>query len=382
MNNACSILPPRAYLHLSMTDTEAAIILNMLPRVGPVRFTRLMDRFGSAEAILSAAGSALRGVEGIGADVSSVITSWRDHADLDAELSLVEKAGARVIMRGDAEYPPLLREIHDPPVVLYVLGRLEERDHLHGLGVVGTRRPGHYATEAAKKLSYQLAYAGITVYSGLARGIDTAAHLAAIAANGRTVAVLGCGLSGIYPEENAPLASRIASGHGAVVSEFPMGTPPTRQTFPKRNRIISGCSFGLLVVEAGLNSGALITAREAAEQGRSLYAVPGQIDRPGTLGSNRLIQQGAKLVIDAGDILSELPLLSAAPGELSGPREPAGLTGDDLAVYRAVGDESADADTISERSGLPAATVSARLISLELGRHVKPLPGGLFVRLS
>lgn len=373
---------PAENLPPPMTDTEAAIILNMLPQVGPVRFGRLIERFGSPAAILSATASALRGVEGIGPEVSSVITSWRDHADLDEELGLAEKAGARVIQRGDPEYPPLLREIHDPPIVLYVLGKLEERDHRHGLGVVGTRRPGHYATEAAKKLSYQLAYAGITVYSGLARGIDTAAHLAAIAANGRTVAVLGSGLSGIYPEENIPLAGKITSGHGAVVSEFPMATAPTRQTFPKRNRIISGCSFGLLVVEAGLNSGALITAREAAEQGRSLYAVPGQIDRPGALGSNRLIQQGAKLVIDAGDILSELPLLSAAPVALSGPREPMGLSGDDLAVYRAIGDDPADADVIAVRSGLPAATVSARLISLELGRHVKAVPGGRFVKLS
>lgn len=365
-----------------MTDTEAAIILNMLPQVGPVRFGRLMERFGSPEAILSMTGSALRGVEGIGPEVSSVIASWRKHADLDAELKLVEKAGARVIFRENAEYPSLLREIHDPPIVLYVLGKLEERDRRHGIGVVGTRKPGHYATEAAKKLAYQLAYAGITVYSGLARGIDTAAHLAAIAANGRTVAVLGSGLSAIYPEENIPLAGKIASGNGAVVSEFPMGAAPSRQTFPKRNRIISGCSFGLLVVEAGLNSGALITAREAADQGRSLYAVPGQIDRPGTLGSNRLIQQGAKLVIDAGDILSEIPLLSVTPGKLPGPREPACLSGDDLAVYRAIGDDPTDADSVSVRSALPAATVSARLISLELGRHVKALPGGLFVKLS
>jgi DNA processing protein len=166
-----------------------------------------------------------------------------------------------------------------------------------------------------------------------------------------------------------------------VISEFPMGTTPTRQTFPKRNRIISGCSFGLLVVEAGLNSGALISAREAGEQGRSLYAVPGRIDQPGTLGSNRLIQQGAKLVIDAGDILSDLPMMFAAPQELPKSRPKAGLTGEDLLVYEAIGDDPTDVDTIITRCGLPPSAVSSRLLSLELGRHVKPAPGGRFIKL-
>ena len=364
-----------------MTETEAAIILNMLPQVGPVRFGRLLERFGSPTGILSATGSSLRAVEGIGQEVASVITSWRDHADLDGELRLMEKSGARVITRADAEYPSLLREIHDPPIVLYVLGQIEERDHRNGIGIVGTRKASHYASEAAKKLGYQLTYAGLTVYSGLARGIDTAAHQAAIAANGRTVAVLGSGLSSIYPEENVPLAEKIALGHGAVISEFPMATTPTRQTFPKRNRIISGCCLGLLVVEAGLNSGALISAREAGEQGRSLYAVPGRIDHPGTLGSNRLIQQGAKLVIDAGDILSYLPMMFAAPQELPKSRPKAGLAGEDLLVYEAIGDDPTDVDTIITRSGLPPATVSSRLLALELGRHVKSAPGGRFIKL-
>lgn len=364
-----------------MTDTEAAVVLNMLPQVGPVRFRRLTERFGSAAAILGATGSALRGVEGIGPEVSSVITSWREHADLEAELALVEKSGARILTRLDAEYPELLREIHDPPIVLYILGKLEQRDQRNGIGIVGTRKASHYAAESAKKLGYQLAYAGLTIYSGLARGIDTAAHQAALAANGRTVAVLGSGLAHTYPEENIPLAERIAVGNGAVISEFPMGTTPTRQTFPKRNRIISGASFGLLVVEAGLNSGALISAREAGEQGRSLYAVPGRIDQPGTLGSNRLIQQGAKLVIDAGDILSDLPMLFAAPPELSKSRPRAELSGEEQLVYEAIGDEPTPVDVIIARSGLPAATVSSRLLALELGRHVRSAPGNRIIKL-
>lgn len=364
-----------------MNDTEAAIVLNMLPQVGPVRVRRLTECFGSPTAILEATGSALRGVEGIGPEVSSVITSWREHADLNAELALMEKSGVRALTQSDPEYPELLKEIHDPPTVLYILGKLEQRDHRNGIGIVGTRKASHYATESAKKLGYQLAYGGLTVYSGLARGIDTAAHQAALAANGRTVAVLGSGISHIYPEENMPLAARIAEGNGAVISEFPMGTTPSRQTFPKRNRIISGCSFGLLVVEAGLNSGALISAREAGEQGRSLYAVPGRIDHPGTIGSNRLIQQGAKLVIDAGDILSDLPMLFASPPELEKSQPHTALSGDDLLVYSSIGDDPTHVDSIIATSGLSPAIVSSRLLSLELGRHVRSVPGNRFIKL-
>jgi DNA processing protein len=364
-----------------MTDTEAAIVLNLLPQVGPVRVRRLTERFGSLSAILEAKSSDLRSVEGIGPEVSSVITSWKHHVDLDSELSLVEHAGARILSQADAEYPALLKEIHDPPIVLYILGALEARDQQNGIGIVGTRRASHYAAESAKKLGYQLAYSGLTIYSGLARGIDTAAHQAALAANGRTVAILGSGLAAIYPEENIPLAEKIASGSGAVLSEFPMAMTPTKQTFPKRNRIISGCSFGLLVVEAGLNSGALISAKEAGEQGRSLYAVPGRIDQPGTLGSNRLIQQGAKLVIDAGDILSDLPMIFANPPELQNSRPRVDLSAEDLLVYEAIGDDPTLMDAIISKSGLPVATVSSRLLALELGRHIRTLPGNRFVKL-
>jgi len=364
-----------------MNETEAAIILNMLPQVGPVRVSNMMDRFGSLTAILEANGSELREVEGIGPEVSTVITRWKEYADLDAELALVEKANARVLIQSDEEYPTLLKEIHDPPIVLYILGKLEERDQRSGLGIVGTRKASHYALESTKKLGYQLAYSGLTIYSGLARGIDTAAHQAALAANGRTVAVLGSGLGAIYPEENISLAEKIAAGSGAVLSEFPMATTPTKQTFPKRNRIISGASFGLLVVEAGLKSGALISAREAGEQGRSLYAVPGRIDQPNTVGSNRLLQQGAKLVIDAGDILSDLPMIFASVPELPQSRPRVEFEGDDRLVYEAIGDDPTPVDAIISKSGLPAATVSSRLLALELARHVRSHPGNRFIKL-
>lgn len=363
-----------------MTELDASLILNMLPHMGPVRFARLRERLGSAVAILTSKGSDLRQVEGIGHEVSDSILKWEEQVDLGAELAHIEAFGARVLIATDEEYPALLREIYDPPIVLYVWGKLEKSDQHHGVGIVGTRHPSHYALESAKKLGYQLAHTGLTVYSGLARGIDTAAHQAALAANGRTVAVLGSGLAQLYPKENQQLAEKIAAS-GAVISEFPMETSPTKQTFPKRNRIISGCSFGLLVVEAGVRSGALISAQQAGEQGRSIYAVPGRIDQSEALGSNRLLQQGAKLVIDADDILSDLPMIFSKQPELQQSKPKVSLSDEDLAIYQAIGNDPTGVDTIIEKSCLPAGVVSSRLLALEISSHVRSLPGGRFVKL-
>ncbi len=250
-----------------MTSTEACIALNMLPKMGPVRLRNLLRVFGKPENILTARGSALRAVEGVGAEVADQIVNWEKTVDLSAELARIRDFGASVITAESPMYSRQLREIHAPPIVLYVWGELLDRDQ-HAIGVIGSRRTTHYGTESAKKLSYQIAYAGLTVISGLARGIDTAAHQGALAAKGRTIAVIGSGLNHLYPPENAALAEKIASGNGAVVSEFSMEIEPDRQTFPMRNRIISGWSHGILVVEAGLNSGALITCSQALEQGR------------------------------------------------------------------------------------------------------------------
>jgi DNA processing protein len=267
--------------------------------------------------------------------------------------------------------------------VLYVWGDLTERDQ-HGIGVIGSRRTTHYGAESAKKLSYQLAYAGLTIISGLARGIDTAAHQGALAAKGRTIAVIGSGLTKLYPPENAALAEKIRSGNGAIVSEFSMEIEPDRQTFPMRNRIISGWSHGILVVEAGLNSGALITASQAIEQGRSVYAVPGHINAPSAMGSNRLIQQGAKLVMDANDILQDLEILlpekEKLPETLARPLPE--LTDDERRVYDAIHAAETPIDEIAATSNLPSATVSSLLLRLELKRLVKQLPGKYFVKLS
>ena len=362
-----------------MNHLEACVALNMIPQMGPVRLRRLLDAFGSAEKILLARADQLAAIDGIPRALAENISRWQEFADPTAELKKAADLGAHVITAEDAEYPSALREIHDPPIVLYVRGHLTDRDR-HTVAVVGSRKCSHYATESAKKLSFQMAYAGLTVASGLARGIDTAAHQGALAAKGRTIAVIGSGLGELYPPENAELADRIAAS-GAVISEFPIDTKPDRQTFPIRNRIVTGLSFGVLVVEAGANSGALISANMAAEQGRTLYAVPGRIDAPSALGSNRLIQQGAKLVITVDDILDDLPLVFREKPDLPAAAPAVDLTPEQQKILDAIGSEEMPLDSVIATSGLTAAVVSSTLLALEIRRLVKQLPGKRFVKL-
>lgn len=385
-----------------MTYTEACLAINMIPKVGPVRLRRLLQVFHEPQAILQASVARLAGVESIGQDIAGRIARWEEQVDLPAELARMADTGVHALTAESPTYPEHLRSIHDPPIVLYVWGELSDKD-AQSFGVVGSRQSTFYGMETAKKLAYQMATAGYTIFSGLARGIDTAAHQGALAANGRTVAVLGCGLSQVYPPENFGLAERIAEGHGAVISEFPMGVTPDRTTFPMRNRIISGCSQGVLVVEAGLQSGALISANQAAEQGRTVFAVPGQIDRPSSQGTNRLIQQGAKLVMGAEDILEELtmlPGLSPAPSPAVKRKEgvaPAvaavailaaatppipSLSVNEQTVYEAVEHEETPVDRIIVKCGLPTPIVSSTLFALELKKLIKQLPGKHYVRLS
>ena len=362
-----------------MNHLEACVALNMIPQMGPVRLRRLLDAFGSAEKILLARADQLAAIDGVPRALAENISHWQEFADPTAELKKAADLGAHVITAEDAEYPSALREIHDPPIVLYVRGHLTERDR-NAVAVVGSRKATHYATESAKKLSFQMAYAGLTVASGLARGIDTAAHQGALAAKGRTIAVIGSGLGELYPPENAELADRIAAS-GAVISEFPIDTKPDRQTFPIRNRIVTGMSFGVLVVEAGANSGALISANMAAEQGRTLYAVPGRIDSPAALGSNRLIQQGAKLVITVDDILDDLPLVFREKPDLPAAAPAVDLTPEQQKILDAIGSEEMPLDSVIATSGLTAAVVSSTLLALEIRRLVKQLPGKRFVKL-
>lgn len=378
-----------------MTSREAYIALNMVDGIGPVRVRALLDRFGEPAAILSAGRQDLMQVDGVGEEVARNVTGWREAFDLDGELARIEKAGVTVVTRDDAGYPKHLREIYDPPLVLYVRGELNDRDAF-AMGVVGSRRTTIYGQEMSRKLSFQLARLGVTVVSGLARGIDTEAHRGALQAKGRTVAVIGCGIDGVYPPENKKLADEIVAKGGAVVTEFPFGVKPDKQNFPMRNRIIAGWSLGVVVVEANLKSGALITAKQAMEQGREVFAVPGRADSILSRGTNRLIKDGAKLTEDVEDILAEFQYLlpARADAEANEMRDGAAmvatsrggtkaalvLTETEAQVMAHIGPEETAIDEIIRSSGLTSACVSATLLALEMKRLVRQLPGKLYVR--
>lgn len=363
-----------------MTEAEAYFIFNLVSGIGPVRARRLRERFGSLELALLARGADLQTVEGIGPDLVSKIVNWEE-ARPDEERAKAEKLGLHIITPADATYPASLKEIYDPPLVLYACGKIPET-WPRGIAMVGSRETSHYGLEMTKKLSYQLAYAGVPVISGLARGIDTAAHLGALAAKGVTWAVIGCGLEQIYPPENQDLAEKIVEMGGVLLSELPLGTAPDKRTFPMRNRIVSGLSFGVLVMEAGEGSGALITARQAAEQGRHIYAVPGRIDNPLARGCHRLIKDGAKLVEGVEDVLAELEFL--LPREaVTVPRPlPPNLTPEEEKIYSAIDFGETPIDIITQKTGLPSGMVSSTLLRLEMKKLVRQLPGKVFVRIS
>lgn len=365
-----------------MTPQEALVALNMLPTIGPIRTRRLLEAFGTPTAVLGAAPDRLLRVDGIGEETAKILHSWQDHADPTAEIREAAARGIAIVTQDDADYPAPLRDTYDPPLLLYVWGQLEARDR-HAVGIVGSRRATHYGTQAARKLSYQLAQAGFTIISGLARGIDTAAHEAAIAATGRTIAVIGSGLGKLYPPENLVLAEKIAAGFGAVVSEFPLGTAPDKQTFPMRNRIVAAWARALLVIECPAWSGALITANLAAEYGKPVFAVPGPIDQPTSAGCNQLIRDGATLVYDASHILDdlgELPFARQAPCPPAAAAALPELPAEEAAVFAAVTDDESPVDRIIERCGLPAQVVSANLMKLELRRLVRAFPGFRYAR--
>lgn len=366
-----------------MTRTEAFLALNLIPQVGPVRIRKLVDAFGSPEKVLMAKASDIVQIEGFGPKQADAIAAWESQVALDEELKKIQERGLTLLTQEDELYPPLLKQVYDAPILLYVWGQLQKRDH-QAIGVVGSRHATHYGMNAAKKLSFQIAYAGFTVISGLARGIDTAAHEAALAAKGRTVAVIGSGMGRLYPPENLALAGKIAE-NGAVISEYPVDRPADRQTFPYRNRVVAGWGSGLLVVEAPVKSGSLITAQQATEQGRAVYAVPGQIDKPTSTGCNRLIQQGAKLVLDGGDILDDLMALfptAPTPPKVEAPGPAAPLTLDEQILYGALGADELHIDEVTARSGLAPGTVNVNLMRLEMKRLVRALPGRRYVRVG
>ncbi len=303
--------------------------------------------------------------------------------DLNGELKRITDFGCRILTQADEDYPELLRQIYDPPIVLYVSGQLTSKDK-NAVAMVGSRQTTHYGLEAARKLAYQLAYVGVTVVSGAARGIDTASHQGALSAKGRTVAVLGTGINIIFPPENRELFERIAA-NGAVITQFPFNRQADKQSFPIRNRIVAGMTLGTVVVEANLTSGALITAHFATEYGRQIFAVPGRIDSPRSKGCHDLIKQGAKLCEGAEDILSEFEYLFPASNRPPGANEtgvlPAlSLSENEQKVYDALSNEEATIDEVIRHSGLPSSAVSVALLGLEMKRLVKQLRGKLFVR--
>lgn len=360
-----------------MNEREAYIALNMMECIGPVGVRSLTAMLGSPQAIFEAAPETLRAASGIGPAVAEKIVAQRGIIRPNEEIERAARLGAAIITPADGNYPKDLAQIHDPPLALYVMGELLPADH-RAIGVVGSRHTTLYGRETAESLAYQLAHAGFTVVSGLARGIDTAAHRGAIKAKGRTLAVLGGGVDSIYPPENTQLAEEIAK-HGAVLSEFSIGRQPDKTTFPIRNRIISGLSMGVLVVEAGLTSGALITANQALEQGRSVFAVPGRIDSPASRGTHMLIKNGAHLVESVDDILQEyeflipsLGLNKPLPAE-SRPAPP--LDDEEAAIVKSLEEGEKNVDEIIRMTGIEASRIGSIMLGLEMKKIVRLHPG-------
>jgi len=358
-----------------MEKRDAYIALNMMEKIGPVKARALVAALGSPQAVFSASELDLTGIKGIGAKLACSIVEQQARLDPIAESERAEKMGVRIVTELDEEYPSSLKEMHDPPLALYLLGSIEKRDR-HAIAVVGSRRCTHYGLQVADRLSYQLAQTGFTIVSGLARGIDQAGHSGALKAGGRTLAVLGSALDCLYPPEAAGLAEKIAE-NGAVISEFPMGREADRTTFPYRNRIISGLSMGVLVVEASRKSGALMTADAAVDQGRSVFVVPGRIDAPTARGSNALLKQGARLVDDVRDIVEEFEFLfgveCAKAEKSSAPKLE--LSEEEGRIVQALVADEKDVDVLSRETDLKSSRLSVLLLGLEMKGVLKMLPG-------
>jgi DNA processing protein len=376
-------MPIEHWLRLALTDG-----------VGPILIRRLIDAAGSAEAAASASESLLRNIDGIGSAKARSIAGSMRGAKVDEELRRCAQLNVRIICPDDADYPSLLKEIPDPPAVLYLNGGFEPRD-LNAVGIVGSRKCSYYGREQAERFAALLAGVGVTVISGGARGVDSSAHRGALAhPNGRTIAVLGSGIDVPYPPENASLFEQIAS-RGAVVSEYPLGTPPLRDNFPRRNRIVSGLSRGILVVEADERSGALITARQAIEDhGRTVFAIPGRIDNPLSAGPHKLIREGAVLTQSITDILDNLGPLphSISQPDLFTPIDPSSLNPEprtpnpDLTdrqrLILTLLDDPAHVDLLVERTALTPSEILQDLTLLSLKGVIKRLEGQTFVRAA
>ncbi|MFW6155425.1 MAG: DNA-processing protein DprA [Planctomycetota bacterium] len=355
--------------------------LHLAEGVGSVICRRLIEQFGDVAAVFDAGVRGVCAVDGVGRKTAEAIFAVGDD-DARAEMAAAEAVGARVIPFDDDAYPVALANIPDPPAVIYVRGALE-RDDAAALAVVGSRRCTHYGAEQAERFGGLLGRAGLTVVSGGARGIDTAAHRGALNAGGRTIVVAGCGLDRVYPQENRPMFDRIVEeGRGAIVTSLPMGTAVAPANFPRRNRIISGLSQGVLVIEAARRSGSLITARYAGEQGRQVYALPGRVDNPFSEGTHDLIRDGAVLVRNLDDVLEHLDMLGEVLGEDLPPEAPpvipVELDGLEAAIADALADEALSVDQIADAVDRPAHEVVAAMTMLTIKSVVTPRPGNVF----
>lgn len=371
---------PTTYESDTLADT---LRLALISGVGPLTRRSLLEHFGSARRVLEASSNQLRDTPGVGPKLSARILAARAEIDAEEEIAICEQHNIDILTESDDEYPRLLREIHDPPGVLFCRGKLLPEDAL-SIAIVGTRHATHYGQQQAERLAAGLARAGLTVVSGMARGIDAAAHRGALSAEGRTIGVLGSGVLNVYPPEHAQLAEEVTRS-GLLLSEIPPRRQPMSGTFPQRNRLITGLSLGVVVVEAAQQSGALISARHAMEQGREVFAVPGRIDSRMSRGCHQLIRDGAKLVESVDDILEELgPLVQATPlttGDIV--RHPAELKLNDQeqAVLQAISDEITTIDHVIATSQLPAHRVLSTISVLEMRRLVRRVSGQQVTRV-
>jgi DNA processing protein len=357
-----------------MQDIHYYLGFNLVNGIGPARLDRLIAFFGSLEEAWNAPSGDLQ-MAGLDARTVQTLHSVRSTRDLAAEYERITKGGVRLVSRDDPAYPPLLRELVNGPPLIYVRGTLVENDRW-AVAIVGTRGCTNYGRDATARIAAELAAAGVTIVSGLALGIDAIAHQAALEAGGRTLAVLGSGVDQVYPATNRHLGEAITK-QGAIISEYPLGTAPTAANFPPRNRIISGLSLGVLVVEAAARSGALITVEFALEQGRDVFAVPGSIFSSKSVGPNDLIRQGAMLVSKSEDILEALSLENAVEQQAVAAAVPE--TAEEIALLRLVEAEPRHIDLISRESGLPQPVASATLAMLELKGLVKQVGGMQYV---
>lgn len=367
-----------------MSPSDAHLRLAMIPGLGPVTAQRLLAQVQDPAELFSWSMARLQTVDGVGPERARRICDPGGAEGVAGERATCHAAGVRIITRVDADYPESFLRLDDPPLAIWLKGALEPRDRL-AVAVVGPRRPSAYGHRQAARFAGQLARIGACIVSGLARGIDTIAHSAAVDADGRTIGVLGSGFGRFYPEENLPLAERITAGHGAVLSEFPFATSPSPGTFPRRNRLVAALSLATLVVEAGATSGALITARLSMEMGREVLVIPGAIDNPECAGSNQLIRDGATLVATLDHVLEELEplatLAAASPGQPQESPRAASLSGREKQIYSLLDDTARAVDEVVRITQLPPSAVSVTLLSLELRRLAKKAPGG-YVRAT